>query len=152
MPTCIPPNPREEKQRDNGVVTVGASGCNMRGMTSSGWVRFFARFMLGLIFFMAGWYKCFVMTPMGHARTYFTEPYADSWIPHLLLLAAGVTVPIVELAAGALLLVGHRVRESLIALGMVLLLVTDGHLLKEPLFSVTGHIFPPFILLGGVFL
>lgn len=108
--------------------------------------------MLGLIFFMAGWYKCFVMTPMGHARTYFTEPYADSWIPHILLLAAGVTVPIVELAAGALLLAGYRVRDALIALGMVLLLVTYGHLLKEPLFSITGHIFPRFVLLGCVFL
>ena len=48
------------------------------------------------------------MTPMGHARTYFTEPYADTWIPHLLLLAAGVTVPIVELAAGGLLLLARR--------------------------------------------
>lgn len=121
-------------------------------MTHAGWVRCFARLMLGLIFFMAGWYKCFVMTPMGHARTYFTEPYADTWIPHLLLLAAGVTVPIVELVAGALLLLGFRVRDALIALGMVLLLVTYGHLLKEPLFSITGHIFPRFVLLAAVFL
>lgn len=101
---------------------------------------------------MAGWHKCFVMTPMGHARTYFTEPYADTWIPHLLLLAAGLTVPIVELAAGALLLAGFRVRDALVALGMVLLLVTYGHLLKEPLFSTTGHIFPRFVLLAIVFL
>jgi len=121
-------------------------------MTNAGWTRFFARFMLGLIFFMAGWYKCFTMTPMGHARTYFTEPYADTWIPHLLLLAAGVTVPIVELAAGALLLAGWRVRDALIALGMVLLLVTYGHLLKEPLFSIVGHIFPRFVLLAMVFM
>src|SRR2546426_2322209 len=109
----------------------------MTAMTSAGWARFFARFMLGLIFFMAGWHKCFVMTPMGHARIYFTEPYADSWIPHALLLGAGVTVPIVELVAGALLLVGFRVREALVALGTLLLLVTYGHLLKEPLFSIT---------------
>ena len=39
-------------------------------MSHRGWVRFFARFMLGLIFFMAGWHKCFVMTPLGHARFY----------------------------------------------------------------------------------
>ena len=121
-------------------------------MTSRGWVRFIARFMLGLIFFMAGWYKCFTMTPMGHAATYFTGPYADSWIPHWLLLATGVTVPVVELLAGALLLIGWRTREALIALGFILLLVTYGHLLKEALYSMIDHIFPRFILLAIVFL
>ena len=121
-------------------------------MSPRGWTRFFARFMLGLIFFMAGWYKCFTMTPLGHAETYFTGPYADSWIPHWLLLSTGVTVPVVELLAGALLLAGWRTRDALIALGFILLLVTYGHLLKEALYSTTGHIFPRFILLAIVFL
>ena len=121
-------------------------------MSHRGWVRFFARFMLGLIFFMAGWHKCFVMTPLGHARFYFTGPYADTWIPHWLLLVTGTIVPVVELIAGAQLLVGLRVRDALIALGMILLLVTYGHLLKEPLFSIIDHIFPRFILLAIVFL
>jgi uncharacterized membrane protein YphA (DoxX/SURF4 family) len=121
-------------------------------MSGYGWARFFCRFMLGLIFFMAGWYKCFTMTPMGHARTYFTEPYADTWIPYWLLLVLGVTVPVVELAAGGLLLLGWRTQWALIALGLVLLLVTYGHLLKEPLFSITGHIFPRTALLVAVFL
>lgn len=119
-------------------------------MSGYGWARFFCRVMLGLIFFMAGWYKCFTMTPMGHARTYFTEPYADSWIPYWLLLAAGVVVPVVELAAGGLLLAGWRTSWALAALGFVLLLVTYGHLLKEPLFSITGHIFPRTALLVAV--
>lgn len=35
---------------------------------------------------------------------------------------------------------------------MILLLVTYGHLLKEPLFSIMDHIFPRFILLAIVFL
>lgn len=121
-------------------------------MSHRGWVRFFARFMLGLIFFMAGWHKCFVMTPFGHARFYFTGPYADTWIPHWLLLVTGTIVPVVELIAGAMLLVGFRVRHALIALGLILLLVTYGHLLKEPLFSIIDHIFPRFILLAMVFL
>ncbi len=121
-------------------------------MTYRGWIRFFARFMLGLIFGMAGWHKCFTMTPLGHAEEYFTGPYADTWIPHGLLLATGVTVPILELLAGALLIVGYRVRAAGVALGMVLLLVTYGHLLMDPLYSITGHIFPRFILLAMVFL
>lgn len=108
--------------------------------------------ILGLIFFMAGWYKCFQMTPIGHATGFFTGPYADSWIPHWLLLAIGVAIPIVELAAGILLIAGWRTRDALIAVGAILIVVTYGHLLKEALFSITGHIFPRTILMVLVFI
>ena len=121
-------------------------------ITGAGWARFFCRVMLGLIFAMAGWYKCFTLTLLGHAHTYFTEPYADSWIPHILLLAAGVIVPIVELVAGLLLIAGFRTTEALVAIGFILLLVTYGHLLADPLFSITGHIFPRAALMVAVFL
>ncbi len=121
-------------------------------MSSKGWARFFPRVMLGLIFFMAGWFKCFQMTPMGHASNFFTGPYADTWIPHFLLLAAGVAIPVLELAAGLMLILGFRVREALLVLGAILLLVTYGHLLKEPLYDTTSHIFPRTILLLAVFL
>ncbi|MBI4161030.1 MAG: DoxX family membrane protein [Acidobacteria bacterium] len=115
-------------------------------MTARGWARFFCRFIVGLQFFMAGWHKCFRMTPLGHAETYFTGPYADTWIPNWLLLGAGVAIPVVELLAGLLLIAGWRTRDALVALGFVLIVVTYGHLLKEPLFSITGHIFPRGIL------
>lgn len=121
-------------------------------MSGRGWSRFFCRVMLGLIFGMAGWYKCFVMTPLGHAETYFTVPYADNWIPHFLLLATGVSVPLVELLAGVLLVIGWRTRGALVAVGAILLLVTYGHLLKEALFSIMGHIFPRTALMVATFL
>lgn len=105
-----------------------------------------------MIFFMAGWYKCFQMTPIGHATRFFTGPYADTWIPHWLLLATGVAIPIVELAAGLLLIAGWRTRDALIAVGAILIVVTYGHLLKEALFSITGHIFPRTILMVLVFI
>ncbi len=108
--------------------------------------------MLGTIFLMAGLYKCFEMTPLGHARLYFTEPYADTWIPHFLLLLSGVTIPVVELVAGALLILGWRTREALMAVGFVLLTVTYGHLLKDALFSITNHIFPRTALMVATFL
>jgi cytochrome c oxidase subunit IV len=53
----------------------------------------------------------------------------------------------VELLAGGLLLVGWRVREALIALGVVLLIVTFGHLLKEPLYEFHSHVIPRLALL-----
>jgi uncharacterized membrane protein YphA (DoxX/SURF4 family) len=56
-------------------------------------------------------------------------------------------VPFVELIAGALALVGFRTRPALLALGGVLVLVTFGHLVKEALFSFTGHVIPRTALL-----
>src|SRR5712691_2337933 len=75
------------------------------------WALLFARLVLGLIFFMAGFWKVF------------------------------------ELTAGALVILGLRVREALIALGLVLAIVTFGHLLKEPLYEFHTHVIPRLALL-----
>ena len=110
------------------------------------WAILFVRVVLGLIFGMAGYWKCFVLTPSGHVERFFL-PYADSWIPVWLLWTVGSTIPVMELIAGWLLVFGLRVREALIALGFVLITVTYGHLLKEPLYSFTGHVIPRLALL-----
>lgn len=111
------------------------------------WAIFFARGVLGLIFFMAGVYKVFTVTPAGHAHRWFVDLYADTFLPMWSLWLAGVTIPVVELVAGALLIVGWRVRDALIALGFVLLVVTFGHLLKEPLYEFHTHVIPRLALL-----
>jgi uncharacterized membrane protein YphA (DoxX/SURF4 family) len=116
------------------------------------WALLFARGVLGLIFFMAGVWKVFTLTPVGHAHRYFVDPYADTFLPNFALWAVGVTVPVVELLAGALLLVGWRVREASIALGGVLLIVTFGHLVKEPLYAFHTHVIPRLVLLLFVML
>lgn len=111
------------------------------------WAILFARGVLGLIFLMAGIYKVFQMTPAGHAHRFFVDPYADTFLPAWSLWLTGLTVPFVELLGGALLVIGWRVREALIALGLVLLLVTFGHLLKEPLYEFHTHVIPRLALL-----
>ena len=111
------------------------------------WAVFFARGVLGLIFFMAGVYKVFTLTPVGHAHKWFVDPYADTFLPTWSLWATGLAIPFVELLGGALLLLGWRVREALIALGFVLLIVTFGHLLKEPLYEFHTHVIPRLALL-----
>jgi uncharacterized membrane protein YphA (DoxX/SURF4 family) len=111
------------------------------------WAILFARGVLGLIFFMAGVWKVFGLTPVGHAHKYFVDPYADTFLPAWSLWAVGVTVPVVELVGGALLILGLRVRAALIALGFVLLVVTFGHLLKEPLYEFHTHVIPRLALL-----
>jgi putative oxidoreductase len=106
----------------------------------------FARLILGLIFSMAGFWKVFQLGPIEHARKYFL-PYADTLLPVWSLWVAGVTIPFVELIAGALVILGLRLRDALIALGFVLVIVTFGHLLREPLFNLTGHVIPRLALL-----
>ena len=68
-------------------------------------------------------------------------------LPVWSLWLVGTVIPIIELVAGALLLIGLRVREALIALGCVLVIVTFGHLLHEPLFNFSGHVIPRLALL-----
>lgn len=116
-------------------------------MSDKGWARLFARMMLGIVFLMAGWWKCFELTPMAHARGAFVDGYADSWIPAFLLWGLGLAIPVVELVAGALLVVGWRTREALIAVGAILLIVTYGHTLSEPLYSIKDHILPRGVLM-----
>jgi thiosulfate dehydrogenase (quinone) large subunit len=116
------------------------------GRSSTSWALLFARLVLGLIFFMAGWHKVFVLTPAGHVEKWFL-PFGDTFLPIWSLWAAGLAIPFVELIAGALLLLGWRVREALIALGVVLVVVTFGHLLKEPLYPFHEHVIPRLALL-----
>jgi len=95
---------------------------------------------------MAGVYKVFTMTPAGHVHRWFL-PYRDTFLPVWSLWAVGFTIPFVELVAGALLLAGLWIRPALIALGVVLVTVTFGHLLKEPLYPFHEHVIPRLVLL-----
>lgn len=111
-----------------------------------GWALLFARLVLGLIFFMAGFWKVFQVGPIEHARKFFL-PFSDTFLPVWSLWFTGVTIPFVELVAGALVILGLRTRDSLIALGFVLVIVTFGHLLRDPLFNFSGHVIPRLALL-----
>ncbi|MCZ6835557.1 MAG: DoxX family membrane protein [Planctomycetota bacterium] len=114
------------------------------------WATFTVRWVLGLIFFMAGWYKCFTMTPRGHAERFFIGQFRGeepTWIPEWMLWPIGVTIPVVELLAGALVCLGLFRKASYLTLAAILVIVTYGHLLLEPLFDTTSHIFPRLVLL-----
>jgi len=95
---------------------------------------------------MAGVYKVFQMTPAGHVAKWFL-PYRDTFLPVWSLWATGFAIPFVELLGGGLLLVGWRIRAALLALGAVLVVVTFGHLLKEPLYPFHEHVIPRLALL-----
>jgi uncharacterized membrane protein YphA (DoxX/SURF4 family) len=105
----------------------------------------FARAILGLIFFQAGLYKVFVLTPVGHAQKWFL-PFADTFLPSWSLWAVGVAIPFAELIGGGLVLLGLFTTAGLALLGTVLCTVTFGHLLHEPLYSFSDHVIPRLAL------
>jgi uncharacterized membrane protein YphA (DoxX/SURF4 family) len=109
------------------------------------WALLFARLVLGLIFFMAGWWKVFQLGPLEHARKYFL-PFSDTFLPVWSLWTVGVVIPFIELLAGALVILGLRTRDALVALGCVLVIVTFGHLLHDPLYNFSGHVVPRLAL------
>jgi uncharacterized membrane protein YphA (DoxX/SURF4 family) len=110
------------------------------------WAILFARLVLGLIFFMAGVMKVFQLGPLNHARKYFL-PFADTFLPVWSLWAMGVVIPFIELIAGAMVILGVRVRWALVALGFVLAVVTFGHLLHDALYEFHTHVIPRLALL-----
>ena len=115
--------------------------------TNRSWALLFARAVLGLIFFMAGMYKVFQMGPLEHARKFFLEPYSGTFLPISALWAVGTIIPFIELIAGAFIIIGFQTRNALILLGFVLVTVTFGHLLKEPLYEFHTHVIPRLTLL-----
>jgi len=115
---------------------------------------FICRWILGLLFAMAGWWKVFELGALEHARRFFVEGFADSWIPAWLLWSLGVVIPWLELAAGALIRIGWQLRRALTAVGLLLIITTYGHALNEPLFDIDGHTFTRlalivFLLMAG---
>lgn len=115
--------------------------------TGRTWAVLFARLVLGLMFAMAGVFKVFGMGATVHARELFVDPYADTFLPTWSLWLTGTLIPWVELLAGGLLIVGLRVRDAAVALGAVLVVVTFGHLLAEPLYAFHRHVVPRLLLL-----
>ena len=108
---------------------------------------FIVRWILGIIFLMAGYWKVFVFSVNEHAHQFFVTAYTDSWIPQWMLSLLGILIPYWELAAGLLLIIGFRIREVLASLGVLLMITTYGHALREPLFDITGHTFSRLALI-----
>ncbi|MEP6618571.1 MAG: hypothetical protein ABJE47_04635 [bacterium] len=106
----------------------------------------FSRGILGLIFFMAGEHKVFVLGPVGHVVKYFL-PFQDTVLPTWSLWAVGFTIPFVELLAGALVLLGWYRTVAYASLGAVLMTVTFGHLMHDSLYAFHEHVIPRFALL-----
>jgi thiosulfate dehydrogenase [quinone] large subunit len=115
-------------------------------------VSFIARWIVGLLFLMAGYWKVFVLTASQHAENFFVQGFVDHWIPEWLLRALGLGIPYLELVIGLFVCIGFRVRESLVAMGLLLIITTYGHALQTALFDIDGHTFTRLVLIFIVLL
>jgi hypothetical protein len=89
----------------------------------------------------------FVIGPLEHARLFFVEPYAATYLPVWGLWVSGTVIPFLELLAGALVLVGLWRAPSLLVLGGILVFVMFGHLVSVPSFVATQVVLPRTALL-----
>lgn len=115
-------------------------------------IAFFLRQLTGFWFFMVGRWKIFDLP--GGARTvadqFFVDAYRDTFLPVWALRAAGWVDPFAELICGAMLIIGFGVRPATWILMGLLVMVTFGHQLKEPTYSLAEHVFPAALGLIGV--
>lgn len=108
---------------------------------------FLARWIVGLLFLMAGYWKVFDLGADVHAQNFFIEGFKDHWIPVWLLTGLGLSIPYVELILGLCVCLGFRLRESLTIMGLLLIMTTYGHALQTPLFDIDGHTFTRLALI-----
>ncbi len=119
---------------------------SLKGLPNSVIAEFLARWMLGILFTMAGYWKVFVLTPTKHAENFFIKGFEGQWIPDWVLWTLGTSIPVLELAAGLALLAGLWRKLTLSCVGLLLLLTTYGHALQQALFDIDGHTFTRFAL------
>ena len=111
---------------------------------------FFIRTLLGIIFFMQGYGKIFIM---GVHRVYesFFKVFEDSFLPKWLIVATAYYTSYAEWIAGFLLITGLFRIYAMYLLALDLLIVSFGHGLLEPIWDL-GHVIPRAILLSALFI
>ncbi len=104
------------------------------------------RLILGFIFLMQGFGKVFTW---GVEKVYRMDFFYDTYknlLPHSIIYATAYYTSYVELIGGFLLVIGLKTDYALYALASVLVIVTFGHGLAEPIWDLS-HVMPRLILL-----
>lgn len=111
---------------------------------------FFIWVLLGIIFFMQGYGKVFTWGIEGVYASVF-QSYETTFLPQWLIYFSAYYTSFIELLGGALLLLGFFRKWTYWALGSVLLIVSFGHGLASPIWSLED-VFPRAVLLAALFL
>lgn len=104
---------------------------------------FITRVLLGIIFLMQGYGKVFTF---GMDNLYKGFAPYEKQLPKFLVVFTAYYTTYVELIGGMLLVLGLLRNYALYALGSVLLIVSFGHGLSQPIWDLS-HVFPRAVLL-----
>ena len=96
------------------------------------------RLLLGFIFFFQGYAKVFKFGVDNVYNNFFKSTY-EELLPDFILFGSAYFTSYVEFIAGIMLIIGFKRDWALYALASVLVIVTFGHGLAEPIWD-TSHV------------
>lgn len=105
------------------------------------------RLILGFIFFFQGFGKVFKFGLNNVYNNFFKTSYSDL-LPDFILVFTSYYTSLIELFAGFLLIIGFKKNYALYALASVLVIVTIGHGLKEPIWDLSHVIYRTILLIS----
>jgi len=105
------------------------------------------RLLLGFIFFFQGFGKIFKFGVDTVYNNFFATTYKDI-LPEFLLQGTAYYTSYVEFLGGALLIIGLKRDYTLYALASVLIIVTFGHGLVEPIWDVSHVMYRAMLLIA----
>lgn len=108
------------------------------------------RLLLGFIFLMQGFGKVFKWGVSNVYGNFFKETYQDL-LPDFVILFTAYYTSYVELIAGFMLVIGLKRDWALYALASVLVIVTFGHGMTEPVWDLS-HVMYRAVLLVSLLL
>ena len=106
------------------------------------------RLILALIFFMQGFGKVFTW---GIDKVYNADFFYGTFanlLPEYLIYATVYYTSFIELIGGALLLIGLKTNYAVYALSTVLIIVTFGHGLAEPIWDLSHVMYRTILLIA----
>ncbi|WP_298416866.1 DoxX family protein [uncultured Kordia sp.] len=104
------------------------------------------RLLLGFIFFFQGLGKIVKFGVDNVYNNFFAKTY-DGILPDFLLYATAYYTSYIEFLGGALLIIGLKRDYTLYALASVLIIVTFGHGLVEPIWDLSQVMYRAILLL-----
>lgn len=105
------------------------------------------RLILGFIFFFQGFGKVFKFGLDAVYQNFFLATYKDI-LPEFLIYGTAYYTSYIELIAGFFLIIGYKRDIALYALASILIIVTFGHGLAEPIWDLSHVIFRTILLVS----
>ncbi|MFD2566456.1 DoxX family membrane protein [Pseudotenacibaculum haliotis] len=109
------------------------------------------RLLLGFIFFFQGFGKVFKFGLENVSQNFFLKSYGEL-LPDFLLIFTAYYTSLVELIGGLLLIIGLKRDITLYFLASVLVIVTFGHGLKDPIWDLSHVMYRAILLVALLWL